>query len=767
MRRRTAAASLAVLLVSMAAPGQGWVRGVDPVATGTFGQGGPYVYGLAVTVATARDRWPTLCFGRGQGGRASDLSFGQVRLPGTESVTMRMASAEWAAAKLEYRAGDQTLLVTVSNLTPAIRLDMAGPRVDLFAPDAEGSRAPSHVAVQTAAGWRVLARGDARAAFEGDLTGPCVLAWFGDTPTFEAAQIPGVHGAPPIQGLDAPWLVLLDRRPERLALSADGLELTFAGGGSGIVQALPLYGSWPVERARTAGWAEAIPAEVDARCRELAAISRFYPAACREDGRIEGGGDVRLHQTFTYEQIDDAWRTRGRQVAPVPPAVGICLRFGPRFELPLEIAPAPRDLQYVTPHGPLYGVDGPFHDTVLRGGARYAREALRIRPGDDPVSREALARLSAQVRRILQDGEPFHFLSSSCNYEFFRFGARNERLYSLCQVLPLVGDDLREPLRRHVDAMLEQVLSAQWRTATVATPAGGVRTCRWPRTDGPAPGEEDLWNGVTLAALWAYGHYTGNWDALRPRREVIDALANEMLTRTDWRVGFELAGWGAEPFELTAQIEGLLAYARILHALGDAPAADRATCQAAKHLLGWYAMFFGTDWIASYAGRDHTAGANRFRGLVELMPAHLAGKTDIIFDTKITVWTAPYGPIPEGDPTLFLAPWTGTFPLSRDAMHRFWREHLRGEVSDVWDFYLFLWPETFNQFSADEMNNWGAITPLFQVKAFVLDGSPAWLLANLPWLEVTQDPFYLQNLRAILFAAGEATWEPLEVPRPQ
>lgn len=85
-----------------------------------------------------------------------------------------------------------------------------------------------------------------------------------------------------------------------------------------------------------------------------------------------------------------------------------------------------------------------------------------------------------------------------------------------------------------------------------------------------------------------------------------------------------------------------------------------------------------------------------------------------------------HGPAPEGDPTLFLAPWTGIFPLAHDEMHRFWRDHLKGEIGAVWDFFTWLWPETFNQFSADQMNNWGGITPYFQVKAFVLDGAPEW-----------------------------------------
>jgi hypothetical protein len=270
-----------------------------------------------------------------------------------------------------------------------------------------------------------------------------------------------------------------------------------------------------------------------------------------------------------------------------------------------------------------------------------------------------------------------------------------------------------------------------------------------------------LYNGLTLSAVWAYAHCTGDWEAVKPHRALLDAMANHVFTRHNWLLGFAVEGWATTGFCHTAQVNALIAYARLMKALGDEAAYGKATYLTAKHLLGWYAHFFGTDYIASYMGRDHTSGANRFRHLVNVLPKHLASKTDIIYDTKVTGWVTTHGPEPEGDPTLFLAPWTGIFSLAHDEMYRFWRDHLRGEAGVVWDFFTWLWPETFNQFSQDQMNNWGGITPYYQLKAFVLDGTPNWLAENLPWPEVAQDPYYLQNLRAILFAAGQKRWVPL------
>jgi len=479
-----------------------------------------------------------------------------------------------------------------------------------------------------------------------------------------------------------------------LRLSTKGMELDFGGKPVGIVQVMPLYGVKKLRGSETAPWEKAIPDDVLARCRRFVRMSRSCPIACRERYALAADGSIAIDQKFDYLEIADDWGTEGEHVAPLPPALGITLTFGRKLGLPLKVSPQPEDLGYFTPNGPLLAAPGRRHVTRFDGARKYIDEVLEITPGNDPVSQTALAKLNAQVEKILKSKATFRGLSSASNYQFFRFGARNEQVLSLCQSLPLLREGLREPVKQYARAMLVPYLAEIQRTmATVRTPNGTFDVCQPIATRNPAGTSEaeDLYHGLTLSALWAYGHYTGDWETIRSHRPLIHAMANYTLLRHNWLVGFELDGWATTGFCHTAQFNALVAYARLMRALGDEGAYGQAAYLAAKHLLSWYAHFFGTDYLARYMGRDHVQGANRFRHLVGLLPEHLAGKVDIIYDTKITWWVTTHGPSPEGDPTLFLAPWTGIFPLAHDEMRR-----------------------------QDQMNNWGGITPYYQLKAFVL-----------------------------------------------
>ncbi|HPD13496.1 MAG TPA: hypothetical protein PLE19_01005 [Planctomycetota bacterium] len=723
--------SICSVLTALAA-GAEWSRGVDQAAMGTFWQPGREVLGMALTVKLKPNAWPELAL------RGTELGFGEVRLPGDGPVKATLVSADWCAARCRFESAAGALELWVSNLSPAVLIRTDARKIALFAGAAPTqTRAP--------------------------LSEPFALVSFHKAKGFSDGQIPAVHGTPAVVGVDAPMLITLQTRLKGVGHHG-AVVLDFGEKPAGVMQVMPLFGARKLRGSETGAWKEELPAEVRERCRRLVRMSRFFPVACKEEYRLGADGSVSVRQGFDCEEIKDDWGTKGEKLAPLPPALGIALAFAGKGPLPIEVAPAPTDLSYPTVNGPLLACEGDSHTLRFPGGRRYVDEVLEITPGDDPISKEALAKLNAQVEKILKSDKPFRWLSSSSNYQFFRFGARNEQLFSLCQSLPLLKPELRQEAKARAKAMLGEVLAeANFLKETVRTPSGQVAVLR-PKSERSISGvweSEDLYNGIALSAVWAYAHYTGDLDAVKPNRAFLDAMANHVLTRHNWLLGFAVEGWATTGFCHTAQVNALIAYARLMKALGDEAAYGKAAYLVAKHLVGWYAHFFGTDYIASYMGRDHTSGANRFRHLTGVLPDHLARKTDIIYDTKVNWWITTHGPGPEGDPTLFLAPWTGIFPLARDEMHRFWRDHMKGEVAVVWDFFTWLWPETFNQFSQDQMNNWGGITPYYQVKAFVLDGTPEWLLENLPWPEVTQDPFYLQNLRAILVAAGQSRWAPL------
>ena len=757
------AVSLCLTMLGLGTPAGAadtWSRGIDEIARGTFWEDSREAIGLVLTLKRTAGAWPAVGQLRGE------VSLGEIRIPGAGTVTSKRTAADWTAAEFRFEIESGGFDLRVSHLSPAWLIRTKAPRLVLFAGARKrADEAPSHMAVPEGGGVKSHPRGN---PWQGSLDEPFVLVWFHDSQAFIENQIPGVHGAGPIQGIDVPMLVMFQNKPKGLHLSREGLEIDGGSRPLGLVQMMPLYGIQRLRRAATADWRQAVPPEVIERCRRFTRLSRCYPIECREDYSLGDDGAVRIRQAFEYLQIKDEWGTAGETMAPLAPTMGITLTFGRKFALPLEITPAPVDLEYFTPHGPLWGCAGRQQTLCFRDGLKYVNETLDIVAGSDPISTEQVRKINAQVSKILKADRPLKFLSSSSNYQFFRYGAPNEQIHAICQVVPFLDGELLLPVKAYLRPMMNDCLDPKrYSRQKIATPTGERTVARLPGVkarDGDWE-QEDLSGGLTLSAAWSYGCATGDWKTLKQHKALLDEMANYLFVRHNWLLGFELDGWSLTGFAHTAQVDALVAYARLMRAMGDQPAYGKAAYLATRHLLSWYAHFFGTDYMALYLGRDHTPGANRFRHLVGIMPEGLAGKTDIIFDTKVTCWTRTHGPSPEGDPTLFLAPWTGLFPLAHDEMVRFWRDHMKGEIGHVWDFFLLLWPETFNQFSADEMNNWGGITPYYQLKAFVLDGRPQWLVENLPWPEVTQDPFYLENLRAILFSSGKTQWVPIRWDR--
>jgi hypothetical protein len=91
---------------------------------------------------------------------------------------------------------------------------------------------------------------------------------------------------------------------------------------------------------------------------------------------------------------------------------------------------------------------------------------------------------------------------------------------------------------------------------------------------------------------------------------------------------------------------------------------------------------------------------------------------------------------------------------------RFYDDYFRADVIDQLDYVSFLWPLTFsNAFSYQTgLGQWGMSSPYFRVAALMRRDSPTQLRAMLPDAQCPEDPFYIENLLAILQADGRARW---------
>ena len=64
------------------------------------------------------------------------------------------------------------------------------------------------------------------------------------------------------------------------------------------------------------------------------------------------------------------------------------------------------------------------------------------------------------------------------------------------------------------------------------------------------------------------------------------------------------------------------------------------------------------------------------------------------------------------------------------------------------------------------LGQWGFASPYLRVAAFVKHEKPAQLLDWLPDAQMSEDPFFLENLLAILYADGKPQWTTLEEASP-
>ena len=139
---------------------------------------------------------------------------------------------------------------------------------------------PSFVLFRGTDGARALRPGQTVSG--ADLASPWLLASFAGSPTWDYC--------------DAPYLLVLQRRPTRISLSSDGVLLEFAAQDTGWIGAMPLYGflklpqeaspirTYPcVQRDwQSWTWDKRLPKQVERQCDFWTRTVRAFPAGLQE-----------------------------------------------------------------------------------------------------------------------------------------------------------------------------------------------------------------------------------------------------------------------------------------------------------------------------------------------------------------------------------------------------------------------------------------------------------------------------------------------------
>lgn len=234
------------------------------------------------------------------------------------------------------------LAVVETALSPALLVQSAPGPLRLFA-----GRAPGGMAWSAPAGQRLT---NAATRIEGaSLAEGWLLVWWA--------------GASGWTNGDSAVALLLGRRPQEVAFSADGLTLEFPAG-SGQLVVLPLFG---VQRLAGPGqdlpatpgrkkpwpspwrWTNGLPREPLTRLRYWQAITRYVPVSV--DPRT---GPAALFESFGFLPLGGDWPVTPMKLAPVRPAVAGALL--PGGGAPVEISPRAHNHELPTTRGPLFGV---------------------------------------------------------------------------------------------------------------------------------------------------------------------------------------------------------------------------------------------------------------------------------------------------------------------------------------------------------------------------------------------------------------------------
>jgi hypothetical protein len=821
-RRTMVVAAVFVLLAAGAAAAQSWQRGVDEFARGAYHDHTVLSYGVngpGVTVVV-RDKanWPEVrlaglldyiyvFYGAQRDEWAQRLgAFGAVVPHPRAKPRQTAVRVDWNHREHTYEwddeAGSQTMAVGASNLFPGFQVQTDARELMLF--HGMPKQPPSCLAHAERSGGKVIRvalpeeprAGDYVQIDSSAMTEPWLLAWFADSQGMKDVRYGGtIHAT--YHGADVPWLIVLQRRPHAVAVGEYGLRMRFPGPCQTVI-ALPLFGRLLQSPDKTRPWRDGLPDDVLRRVRFWTSVARRIPQHCREDFCYDRGtGTLTVRDTYSYREIKDDWNTPGKQIAPLSPAVGICRMYRDAHRFPLEFVEPLEDAGYDSQWGPYYyvpdadvvtyrvsGVGKYLDETLTRSAGRLGRTQSELPlgpkstqdcsrtpdnsvewlgrtqgeaplgPADDMVRQleERVAALAARPPTLR------HAVWSPNENGAVFIGSTAEQVTAIARCWPWLSEKLQAQVRPMLRQLCVERLLDKDSWELIGTAYGvPARTYRYKRA------KLECWMDVqharVLYALGTYAHYTGDWDLVRESWPLLQGAVASYAVKHDF--ASLLNGTSHVPLRLHCGMNGLIGAARMARKLDDGAWEQRAAYLLGQSLLAWFAQWKGpnyaqhcepleAEWHALHCYR--TVYGERLPRSQTASGTYLNTRTQSWYPAEGFTWCT--------DPTLFSAPWSEVFLEASPELLRFYDDYFRADVIDQLDYVSFLWPLTFsNAFSYQTgLGQWGMSSPYFRVAALMRRDSPTQLRAMLPDAQCPEDPFYIENLLAILQADGRARW---------
>jgi hypothetical protein len=469
-----------------------------------------------------------------------------------------------------------------SALSPGVLFRMKTARLRVFGELAEmGAEGPRFLVLPLRGGAKAVPLGT---AVDGaDLAASWIVASF--------------QGAKGWEQFDAPWFLSLQKRPKKLVLSAEGLDIDFGGDDTGYVFSMPLYGyfkppqqgndvcekfSLPHRGVRPWQWLQQVPADVVKRCDLWSRLAKAYPVGFQESYSINPATDeITLRNEYRWLTVEDDWKTPPLRFAPLSPGLGLAWKFP---GLPAKYSAKIEDPDLMTAFGPYVGAYDADRLDVTMKLLQYTNDLERLDVPDAPTADQAAA------LKFIRDSMGGKF-RDAWRYPYDH-GSRNNFVWNIVadvwygKGIPFVDAATAERARGSLRIYMgDDVLVAH-------SPHCGKYLLH-----GPGIGSWGGWGDAgkfstnALQAIWAFGQYGGGWDMLSQRWGLI-----RRLFITPEEAGWVLFGRGAVA-EMGDEAPPCSSYARMAWAVGDRDEYLFGSYMFARELVIHYVKQYGGQYF--------------------------------------------------------------------------------------------------------------------------------------------------------------------------
>jgi hypothetical protein len=489
----------------------------------------------------------------------------------------------WVCKTAQATVDGQRLTMRQSMLTPFVHYETEEPVVRLTF-----GHAPTHASFPTKGGVvaRALDHPNALSDFARTATAGWLLVW-------EA-------------GVSHPLLLVFEKRLGFFVEVADGAAMALVLRAPEHVGTFLAGHPFGVERVDSTGWLTGVPRAAAKRTAFWHRAALAFPVGCDEVFRLDrAAGRVRIANRFRYLVVEDAWGTRPKKLAVLPPLIGYALDRN----LLVADCSRVRDTGLPTKYGMLKVVEDSEALAYSLPMAPEERFAY-VNSADEPD-------LSAYINRQFENGVRWscggHVPYEDWKVEQSRQGLNYRNIdpfswsFGLATALQgrvFLNDANREKLAERASRRFSDPIERhQYKTFARyrEEPFSGTRypvlfnsfypnKTRYAGTFGSRViyGDENEASTLTLMLGYLHAVQLGNAGLVRANWSYFKQAARMMLTTDDWAAhasGCREYSAGAWLDMLNCEYPGMVYYARVAEIAGDTAAAEQGYYRAAKRML--------------------------------------------------------------------------------------------------------------------------------------------------------------------------------------